>query len=333
MTFLSNIDLVSKRTLPVFSVFGAIGNILIMIYFVRLNYGKLKDMSSYHFLIVELALVDFVVSIGTPFYIYNFYGEKWVLGGFACTVGYPFMMSICPLISCWLLVFLSYDRYRSITQPFKVKINKRQYYLASLVLFMVAFLPYIPFIQKTFVYKDESNLHQCFDGMHAFKGVNYVFYSFLFCSTDCFMPAALLYFFYRKILVVLQNERPTPSNMELAKRNHVALRTLRNLIIVFVLTVFPGRLVLTGFHIYENFKTVDVSAIHVYHELFSLLSLANNIVNIFVYAVMINDFRVYLWKIFTFSLVRKRCNWSRNKSSPSIVFSSKNQSASVLTRT
>ena len=316
MTILKDISSISKRIVPAFSVFGAIGNVLIMVYFLKLNSGKLKDMSSYHFLIIELAVIDFVVSIGTPFYIYIFYNNEWVLGEFACTVGYPFMMSICPLISCWLLVLLSYDRYRSITQPFKVRISKRIYFLASIVLFMLAFLPFIPFIQKTVVYKDDANRLQCLDGMHAFKGIHYVFYSMVFCSTDCFLPASLLYFFYRNIWRKLRDETPTAANMELEERNRVALHTLRNLIFVYVLTVFPGRLVVTSFHIYENFMTVDVSAMHVFHELFSLLSLLNNIVNIFVYTVIIKDFRLYLWKIFTFSIIRRKCGASRNKSCP-----------------
>ena len=104
---------------------------------------------------------------------------------------------------------------------------------------MLAFLPFIPFIQKTVVYKDDANRLQCLDGMHAFKGIHYVFYSMVFCSTDCFLPASLLYFFYRNIWRKLRDETPTAANMELEERNRVALHTLRNLIFVYVLTVFP----------------------------------------------------------------------------------------------
>ena len=333
MTILQKISYVSKRIVPVFSMMGAIGNCLIMTYFLRVNRGKLRKMSSYHFLIVELASVDFVVSIGTPFYIYIFYDKEWVLGEFACSVGYPFMMSICPLVSCWLLVCLSYDRFRSISQPFKTRIKKQQYAIASVVLFVVAFMPFIPFMQKTIVYKDEQGLLQCLDGMHAFVGIYYVFYSALFLSTDCFLPASLLYYFYRKIWRKMERESPTLDNAEVNERNRIALLTLRNLIFVYVLTVFPGRLVVTSFHIYENFSSVDVSATHVFHELFSLLSLANNVVNVFVYMVIIKDFRRFVWNVFTVSKLRRKMvrfmpTWLRsnrsgpNDAPPFVLFSS-----------
>lgn len=94
-----------------------------------------------------------------------------------------------------------------------------------------------------------------------------------------------------------------PLTDESKKRNRVALRTLRNLIIVYIACVFPGRIVVAGIHIDDNYQTEGRrDYFNLVHELFSLVSLFNNVVNVFVYAAMIKDFRKFILSIFTFGL-------------------------------
>ena len=50
---------------------GSSLNILIIAYFVKINLANLRKMSSYHFLIINLAVVDFCASAGISFHYIN----------------------------------------------------------------------------------------------------------------------------------------------------------------------------------------------------------------------------------------------------------------------
>ena len=49
---------------PVFFGIGSSWNILIIAYFVKINSKNLRKMSSYHFLIINLAIVDLYAGLG-----------------------------------------------------------------------------------------------------------------------------------------------------------------------------------------------------------------------------------------------------------------------------
>lgn len=44
----------------IIGTFGTIGNLLIITYFIKINLKKLKKMSAYHFIIIQLAVTDFL---------------------------------------------------------------------------------------------------------------------------------------------------------------------------------------------------------------------------------------------------------------------------------
>ena len=53
-----------RKIIPIFNGIGAIGNLLIIVYFMKINWNKLKKMSSYHYLLINLAVADFIVCAG-----------------------------------------------------------------------------------------------------------------------------------------------------------------------------------------------------------------------------------------------------------------------------
>ena len=285
---------------------GAVGNSLIVTYFLKINYvTKLSRMSLYHFLIIILAVVDLLTSVTTSLIIHQFYKTTWHMGHVMCNVGYPFLMSVLTFISCWILVLLSYERYRSLTRPFERRATKCKYCVIICVIVLLCWLSFIPFTLKTRIVEDEDRNTRCADGMRFFDATEYVLYAGFLRMLDCFMPASLMFFFYARIrnwMNLDANEFPLTD--ESRKRNLLALRTLRNLIIVYVVCVFPGRLVVTGLHIDDNYRTESglgrIYYFNFVHELFSLISLLNNVVNVIVYAVMIKDFRGFILTLVTF---------------------------------
>ena len=280
---------------------GFIGNLLIIIYFLRINFGKWKKMSLYNFLIIQLAIVDMGTVVTTGLTIKELQKTKWRLGELGCTFGLAFTIGTLPFLSCWVLVLISYERYRSITQPFAISGTKCKYSIFIFFISVLCSLPLIPYILKSKIVKCGDRV-KCEDGMSKFNGVEFVFYVFALRTLDCFLPAVLLCFFYRRIRNwMLKESNNFPLTEESKRRNVMALNVLRNLIIVYIACVFPGRLVMAGLHIEENFGTGKRKYYFDFlHELFGLMSLLNNLVNVFVYAFMIKDFRRFLLTLITF---------------------------------
>ena len=296
-------DVIGKNIFWIIVPLGASGNLLIIAYFLKINFAnKLTKMSLYHFLIIQLAIVDLATSVITPVTINEFYEPAWSLGSFMCTFGYSFLISILPYVSCWILVLISYERYRSITQPFAIRGTKCKY---SIVIFLIVAICCLAFIllMRTKVAKvAHNNNPRCVEAMGIFSATNYIIYALFRRIFDCFLPASLMYFFFRRIQNWMNKDtNQLPLTEESKKRNSLALKTLRNLIIVYICCVFPGRLVVTGLHVEDNFRT-DGRRFYfsLIHELFSLVSLLNNVVNVFVYAVMIKDFRRFILTLITF---------------------------------
>ena len=75
---------------PIIFGIGSFWNLLIIIYFVKINTKNLRKMSSYHFLMISLAFADLCVSLGTSI-IYPFSKRpSWELGEFGCVFFHKF---------------------------------------------------------------------------------------------------------------------------------------------------------------------------------------------------------------------------------------------------
>ena len=289
---------------------GILGNLFIIMYFLKINRKNLSKMSLYHFLIIQLAVFDLITSVATSTAIMEFHEPTWQAGRLTCTIVVPLAIGLLPFVSCSILVLLSYERYRSITQPFAPKATKMKYSLmiAAIMLFGTAIL--VPLMMNgklvtgTLENPADSQL-RCGDGMRNFEAVGYVVYGGFLRILDCFVPAYLMYCFYRRIRVWMNADfNHLPLTPESKKRNELALRTLRNLIIIYIATVFPGRLALSALHADDNFRdNVTTNYFNFVHQVFTTLSLINNVVNVFVYVVMIKDFRRFLLTLITFGRI------------------------------
>ena len=122
-------------------IIGSIGNSLIIVYFVKRQKHGLKKMSSYHFLIIQLAIADLLVSICVP--MFNYMAPP-NLNEFLCKIHHIVVMGLST-VSCVILVVLSYERHRAIVYPFKPKPTKLKIQILCMliwILFLSVFIIY-----------------------------------------------------------------------------------------------------------------------------------------------------------------------------------------------
>ena len=283
---------------PAIFVMGCLSNLLIIIYFVKFNSRNLKKISLYHFLIINLAIADLCASAGV---FNNPYNYLWELGEFTCIFLSPFITSACPMVSCWLLVLISFVRFRSIVYPLRERINKKRCGLCILIIWIIF---YVLFFVLYFAISKSD--------FRANESIN-IINSSVTHTLDTFLPLAIMLLLYNKMkkrLNIEANGNSFALTDQSRQRNRRALRTIKGLILLFIVTVIPIR-------VYSVFKLVFANYVQKSRPLFfvmgkTVITLSgpltmplfymNFIVNIFIYAKMIPDFRRFLLAVFTFGM-------------------------------
>ena len=215
--------------------FGVLGNLLIIVYFLKLNWKNLKIMSSYHFLLINLALSDALACGGTAFLLHHIMKPTWELGKFGCKYVMNIFINICPMASCLLLITTSYARYRRIVTPFKRKLNKMQYSVICLIIWVLSSITYLHYFINREVVEVNGNL-QCMYFGPEFANQLFVF------VWDILIAVAIMVYFYIKIKKRLDREENSNhfSLKDASKqRNRIVLRTLKALIVVDTIFAYP----------------------------------------------------------------------------------------------
>ena len=299
---------------PITFVFGSVWNSLIIIYFMKVHRKKLVKMNSYHFLNINLAVTDLFVTVGAPIFASNFYKRSsWELGDFGCRFFFPFFAKVCPTVSCWLLVLISYARYRSIVHPLRAKINKMKYCLVCIWLWVLGILSNI-YLFMNVALKERRSMTVCaFTGKYQhniiYQAVNYVLESFL--------PLGImlsLYYRMKRTMTAQERENPFLLSERIRQRNQTALKTIRGLIFLFAATTVPVRICnifiltisLLSYHSDLNFYRIYSRYFLLVFFFSKFVFYLNNALNIFIYAKMIPGFREFLWPVITFGCRKRR---------------------------
>ena len=135
---------------PVVFGIGSLWNSLIIIYFVKIDFKNLKKMSSYHFLIINLAIVDLCTRVGVTVKYLFLQNPTWQ--DFVYFFLENFVNWVLPMVSCWLLVIISFARFRSIVYPLRAKFSKKKHDFACFSIWLLASLMIIyVFMNRKFV--------------------------------------------------------------------------------------------------------------------------------------------------------------------------------------
>jgi len=293
-------------------VIGVIGNTLIIVYFLIINLKKLERMSPYHFLITYLAVVDVFVSIGVPISYFN--KEYWSSNEFLCKYSNTFLGMTLPTSSNWILVVISYERYRKMVSPFKAPIRKKILFVVLVALLVTCTGCYIP-LMKIHLFTNNECLSYA-NILNSKTTITAYFVGSLFY--DCLIPSILMVWFYFKISVNVKQfhdtNKTSDQNHELQNhtRKKVALKTLRTLIIMYILFVFPGRFFSASVILImvkaPLFYSQHYIALVKAYNLMEISVYLNNMGNIFIYAWLIVGFRRFLKRVFTVGLLERQSN-------------------------
>ena len=296
---------------------GVIGNGLIIGYFVKINKKKLQKMTTYHFLLTYLAFVDIVVSIGVPLSYFN--RENWWSNEFVCKYSNLFLGMTLPSYSVYILVMVSYERYRKMVYPFKTPIKKKilSIFLFFLIVAGIGF--YFPLMNA-----HEMENNECLSLTTLLQSkiiITVYFVGGIFY--DCLIPSAIMVWFYFKISANIkefhntsktldQNHKQTNAKQDLQiyARKRVALKTLRTLIIMCILFITPGRIFSAAVMLIvvkaPSFYRQHYIAFSKAYNLMEISVYLNNMGNVFVYAWLIVGFRGFLKRAFIFALLKRK---------------------------
>ncbi|XP_066914312.1 neuropeptide Y receptor type 2-like [Clytia hemisphaerica] len=306
---------------------GLVGNLLIISHFMLKHRGKLTKMRGYSFLIIILAVVDLLVCFSLTFATYFELELVWKLGQYLCEYNGFITRGALPILSFWVLVLVSFERYRNIVKPFDKKISVKIYTLVLGV--MLVLLGIVGFILHQFGVVVKMNFIKntkgdlvCVVPASSFSKIpkrEFFTNAAIWVASMMLIPVTILYYYYSRISRYMKRESSKAiqnagqAAIQIRKRNKKALRVLFSLIVVFVMTAFPARgylLFWSYVRIYELngevFEQKHFKIMIVFERIAQMLIMANNVINCFVYATIMESFRYYALNVLTFGLLRKR---------------------------
>ena len=285
-------------------IVGGGGNILVIIFFAFKS--KSKNLSSYHFIIAQLAVTDFIVCIGVPTVEIQYTIGTWYSGKLMCkAISIPYFG---VTTSCWILCGLAYDRFRRIKDPMAENLSKKRITLVCLTVWSIIFLVGIPqFMNTEYHPKDQECLFKAFERSEVVIG----YYLFYF-MTNAVIPLTIFLIVYLKSRNLLSSTKMGgQTGKRIAARNKKALTTLKMLIILYVVCVAPGILLGLLYALLGRFLpsfldwTWTESGMIVYF-CYQYCMCFNNLANVFIYVGRIPKFRRFLARSFQKCYRRKR---------------------------
>ena len=312
------------------AIIGIIGNTLIMVYFTRKHKQNLRKMTAYHFLIIILAMVDWIYCFSSTFLHYFDWQLTWKIDSFSCSYAIPFFIVSYPNMSFWLVVLISFERYKNIVHPFSKKTSILKYSVIIFVLLLtcgcLTFISTEYFFVRHLQVKDGRKMCK-WDPSLRLKFTPALYHiNMNVLGQIAFMPSLLMIYFYRKISNYMKKEQKNSRNEnstknKIRKRNQKALKVLFMLVIIFGVTSIPSRVYIYIARHFILFSLENTPALQMNYKsllliehVAYLLFLLNNVVNFLVYAFMIVGFRRFLFKCLTFGLLSPYYNKGQSNS-------------------
>ena len=232
-------------------IVGILGNVTIIAYYIIKVYrNRTRRVSSaYHFLTVQLAVVDLCLCVCVPIARYV---SAYIVNSDPLSMIPTHVNMSLSTASCWVLVMLSYERYRTIVNPFKRALKKSFICVICSMIWMTSALVYLPI---HIVVSEAKRDLKCATAIYsAVLTVGTAF--------DCIFSSIGIGFFYFRISSTLRNRNQIvrdgfngvgSSTSKISdsinnhhrcrdnKRNEYASKILLKLCIVYVCCVWPGR--------------------------------------------------------------------------------------------
>ena len=286
---------------------GIIGNVIIIIYFIDKVYKyRTKKISSHHFMTIQLAVVDLCLCVGVL--LTSVMDIDILKSKVENLTAIPAQIDMTlSTTSCLVLLLLSYERYRTIVNPFKMALRKRYISLVCLLIWLFSTVIYLPIYVSNL-----SELKSIFLFEFSMKIGAIIL--------DCVFPTLGMGYFYFGIWKTLKESEKDHRGTRRRenKKNKEASKTLRNLFIVYVCCVWPGRLVLTSIsyvsHYHLDFFVENFVLFTVVRKSLVAWVYVNSIANVFIYAFLDKDFRHFVFRVLTLGCLKRQPVKTNDKS-------------------
>ena len=278
------VKMLFHRTVRRFSVFwygfGLVGNSLAVIYFLSVNKKNFKKMTSYHFLIIAMAILDSLVCF-----------SRIVLGFIEWNTGYYTRMGrhmeiytsgIFSLVSIWVLVLISFVRCHSIVKPFAIQWKKRYYFRIILVMSCLT----VVFLYSLTKLPEDKHL--------------YLYHNSCALMLYGIIPQVLMFYYYQKTRKHIKQDNTGNQNRISSRKRQCALKTLKGLLFLNFTTILILKIFLYLMSIARRLGTISNTDKEIMNHFFTFsnytLSYSTNILNIVVYAKMMPKFRRFIFR-------------------------------------
>ena len=246
----------------VVSLLGLLGNLLIILFFIKSNRKNLKKMTPYLFLLIQLAIVDSLICIEiilTSHYLGNLFGIQYI----SINIG---LLKLYMLDSNLLLILVSFLRYQNIVHPLKTKWRKQRFCCLSLGAFLLSCFIFVP-------------------GSGSGDHLNHFTPSDFATAIVALLSFILAFWFYHKISRALAKA----PHARAEERNKKALATLKFLILLFSVSVVLGKMLYICISI-----VLERSGLLADRSMFKLLHFVEQIVRDLIYLNSVGNFFIYL---------------------------------------
>ena len=273
-------------------IIGIILNSFIISYIITTSRKNLKKMSTYHFLLLLLAIIDWSICMTD---IFNILLELEVIPYIEVLDFLNVLTTPLQLQSMFGLFFVSLLRYQSIVHPFRTKWTKRRYFIFSLATLIISLLIYLP---NTMSYAmDLGVVMSFFDKYtnHIDTSISFLFLVILI----------VLYFKMRKVMKESQESRSK-------ERNEKALKTLRILLTMFAVTMVLVKIIILSIDesipqsYVQEMSDVEIAILNIVSLLLTEIIFLNNVGNFFIYLKMMPEFRCYMRNLLCCSCCQRR---------------------------
>ncbi|KAI5695037.1 hypothetical protein M8J75_009891 [Diaphorina citri] len=179
----------------VFTIFSICGNGMVIWVFIAAK--SLRTPSN--IFVLNLALMDFMMMVKTPIFIYNSFNQGYALGHQGCQI-FGLMGSISGIGQSATNVAIAYDRYRVIAKPMDGRMSYSKA-LMILILIYCYVIPWamFPYLEKWSRFVPEGYLTSCtFDYLTPTESIRfYVLFMFIICYC---IPMGMIINFYSQIV-------------------------------------------------------------------------------------------------------------------------------------
>ena len=299
---LGTVEAVALSELVLIFLFGTVGNSLVIYVF---GWKKRHSRKHFEYLLLLLAITDLFASTTIPLlFIYGTVTQykQWHFGYLGCKI----ILSIFPItvtISQSILVLISFERYKSISDPLGNKMKKLFVYLWLLFTFITSILlvsPYAYTLQV--VTAEEYGINTCIPSNEGF--IHLFIYSlgnFIrdFAASVVMVILGIMTAKSLKTSCLLLHKREIKKHLVNANK---ARKMLIVVVCVFNCCVLPLDLfqviIYSKFQLNSFVTKQEFDIIIKCNTFLSILQVANCVANIFIYSKMHQDFSRNLFDCF-----------------------------------